>query len=74
MNTIENACIPPELEKISTPNPKRKEKNKNLNLFSCNGYKNTKEMYKYGFINPKKRMLFKTNTCNSNNKINKNAM
>ncbi|MGY0407532.1 MAG: hypothetical protein ACWIPJ_04145, partial [Polaribacter sp.] len=58
--------------------PIKKLKNKKGFFFSFKGYKKTKLIYKYGFINPRKEMLFNTKTCkktkNSNKKPKYNAL
>ena len=74
MNKIEKAWIPPESEKKSIERPSKKLYNKNGNLFSFRGYKKTKTIYKYGFINPKNKMLFSTKTCKKSSKKNNVTM
>jgi len=50
MKTMAAALLPPEFEKKSIANPKRKLKINNAFLFSLTGKINTKRMYIMGFI------------------------
>ena len=72
MVNVANAWTPPVSEKKSTNKPNKKQRNKTKNLFSFNGKAKTKAMYKYGFINPKRLILFSINTCKSSKKKNRN--
>jgi hypothetical protein len=54
--------MPPESKKKSTDKPIKKVVIRKGNLFFFKGKKKTKEMYKYGFMYPKKLILLNTKT------------